>query len=95
MKGVWQEIADLILGLRLIVSPWLLGFATHMTARSDAVAVGIVVAPLASLAMVVDGVVDGRFDSRTPFDAVAEGYANISFHINVGNIGRTSDRVHR
>ena len=61
MKGVWQEIADLILGLCLIVSPWLLGFATHMTARvtarSDAVAVGIVVAALASWAMVVDGVV--------------------------------------
>jgi hypothetical protein len=38
-------------------SPWLLGFATHMTARSNAVAVGIVVAALASWAMVVDGVV--------------------------------------
>jgi hypothetical protein len=34
MKGVWQEIADLILGLCLIVSAWLLGFATHMTARA-------------------------------------------------------------
>jgi hypothetical protein len=57
VKGVGQEIADLILGLCLIASPWLLGFATHMTARSDAVAVGIVVAALASWAIVVDAVV--------------------------------------
>jgi hypothetical protein len=56
VKGVRQEIADLILGLCL-VSPRLLGLATHMTALSDAVAVGIVVAALASWAMVVDGVV--------------------------------------
>jgi putative effector of murein hydrolase LrgA (UPF0299 family) len=56
-KTVWQEVANLILGLWLMVSPWLLGFATHMTARNNAVAVGFSVAALALWAMVVDTVV--------------------------------------
>lgn len=62
MKAVWQEVANLILGLWLVVSPWLLGFAAHMTARSNAVAVGIVVAAMAVWAMAVDTVVRNWMD---------------------------------
>jgi hypothetical protein len=44
----WEEWANLLLGLWLIVSPWLLGFA-HTRAMHFAIGVGIVVAFLAAL----------------------------------------------
>jgi len=44
----WEEWANLLLGLWLIVSPWLLGFA-HTRAMHFGIGVGIVVAFLAGL----------------------------------------------
>jgi hypothetical protein len=44
----WEEWANLLLGLWLIVSPWLLGFA-HTRAMHFSIAVGVAVAFLAAL----------------------------------------------
>ena len=44
----WEEWANLLLGLWLIVSPWLLGFA-HTRAMHLSIGIGIVVAFLAAL----------------------------------------------
>jgi len=43
----WEEWTEALLGLWLIVSPWALGFSTHVDARRSAVVAGIVVAVLA------------------------------------------------
>jgi hypothetical protein len=50
----WQDGTNAALGLWLMVSPWALGFAAHMTARTNSVVVGFFVAVLALWAMVVD-----------------------------------------
>lgn len=44
----WEEWINLLLGLWLIVSPWLLGFA-HTTAMHFSIAIGVVVAFMAAL----------------------------------------------
>jgi hypothetical protein len=44
----WEEWANMLLGLWLIVSPWLLGFA-HTRAMHFSIGVGVVVAFLAAL----------------------------------------------
>ena len=44
----WEEWANLLLGLWLIASPWILGF-THTTAMHFAIGIGIVVAFMAAL----------------------------------------------
>jgi hypothetical protein len=45
----WQDPLNLILGLWLIASPWVLGHEAEMTPTYNAVAVGILVAALAVL----------------------------------------------
>jgi hypothetical protein len=50
-RGLWQEWVNLVLGICLIVSPWLLGFHTHAVARDDAIVVGIVAAVVALWAL--------------------------------------------
>jgi hypothetical protein len=50
----WQDGTNAVLGLWLMVSPWVLGFAAHMTARTNSIVVGFCVAVLALWAMVVD-----------------------------------------
>jgi hypothetical protein len=39
----WQDWCNLIVGIWLCLSPWLLGFADHRAAAESAVAVGILV----------------------------------------------------
>lgn len=51
---VWEEAINVILGICLMVSPWALGFATHMTATTNAVIAGLLVAAFALWAMVMD-----------------------------------------
>jgi len=46
--AVWEEWLNLIVGLWVIVSPWLLGFA-HGTAMTVNVVIGILVAALAAI----------------------------------------------
>src|SRR4030081_900258 len=50
----WQDGTNDVLGLWLMVAPWALGFASHMTARTNSIVVGFFVAVLAVWAMVVD-----------------------------------------
>src|SRR5258708_11572415 len=50
----WQDGTNAVLGLWLVVAPWALGFAAHMTARTNSIVFGFLVAALALWAMVVD-----------------------------------------
>jgi hypothetical protein len=50
----WEEWTEAVLGLWLIVSPWLLGFAALVAARNDAVVIGIVTLALALWTLGVD-----------------------------------------
>jgi hypothetical protein len=45
----WEEWINLLLGLWVLVSPWVLNFATQTTARWTHVIVGLIVAVLAGL----------------------------------------------
>jgi SPW repeat len=45
----WEEWLNLVLGLWVVVSPWLLGFAGQPTARWVHVIVGLIVAVLAAV----------------------------------------------
>jgi len=54
---IWSPLQDgtnALLGLWLMVSPWVLGFAAHATARTNSIVVGFLVTVLALWAMVVD-----------------------------------------
>jgi hypothetical protein len=53
-RSPWEDMACAALGLWLMVSPWVLGFATHVTERSNSVIVGFLVTALALWATVVD-----------------------------------------
>ena len=50
----WQEAANLVLGIWLILSPWILEFAAHAAARNSTLVAGIVVTGIALWAMLVD-----------------------------------------
>lgn len=45
----WQDPVNIVLGLWLIASPWVLGYSADASASSNAVIIGIVVAVLAAL----------------------------------------------
>ena len=45
----WQEWMNLVLGLWVLVSPWVLGFTSQSTAMSAHVVVGLIVAALAGV----------------------------------------------
>jgi len=47
----WEEWANLMLGLWLIVSPWLLGFAANVNAMWTHVVVGVLVAVISAWAV--------------------------------------------
>ena len=55
VRSPWEDIACAALVLWLMISPWVLGFAAHMTERSNSVIVGFLVTALALWATVVDG----------------------------------------
>ena len=48
---VWEEWTNLILGLWLIIAPWVLGFSAHALATWNLVVVGVVVAVLSLVAL--------------------------------------------
>ncbi|HEX8963052.1 MAG TPA: SPW repeat protein [Rhodocyclaceae bacterium] len=45
----WQDPANIVLGLWMIVSPWVLAYSGDAPATSNAVIIGVVVAVLAAL----------------------------------------------
>jgi hypothetical protein len=53
-RSPWRDGGHAALGLWLMVSPWVLEFSANMTARTNAVSVGFLVAVLALWAMVMD-----------------------------------------
>lgn len=50
----WEEWTELALGLWLVVSPWVLGFAELVPAMSTAVATGAVITALALWTLATD-----------------------------------------
>jgi hypothetical protein len=54
MWSPWQDGTNAALGLWLIASPWVIGFAGDVTARTNSIIVGFLVAVLALWAMAVD-----------------------------------------
>jgi SPW repeat-containing protein len=53
-RSPWEDLACAALGFWLMVSPWALGFAAHVTERSNSIIIGFLVAALALWATVVD-----------------------------------------
>jgi len=47
----WEEWINLILGLWLLVSPWILGFYTHTLATGNMVVVGLIMATISGTAL--------------------------------------------
>lgn len=54
LPRAWEQWSELVLGLWLIASPWVLAFNTMISARTAAVATGIVVALLALWVLLAD-----------------------------------------
>lgn len=54
MPKAWEEAINIALGILLLVSPWVLGFAGETTQMSNAVIVGVLVAAFGIWAIVTD-----------------------------------------
>lgn len=54
MPRVWEEGINMALGVWLVISPWVLGFAAEKNVMMNAVISGILVAALATWAMLRD-----------------------------------------
>ena len=61
----WEEWANVVLGVWLVISPWALGFSSLATAMWNAVIVGIVVAVLALWALGTDKDIGGWWSPAT------------------------------
>jgi hypothetical protein len=51
MPRTWEEGINILLGVALVASPWLLEFTAQATAKSNSVAIGVLVAAMALWAM--------------------------------------------
>jgi general stress protein CsbA len=58
MPKAWEEWVTVLLGLALIASPWVLGFAGHLAATLNAVVLGMLVVFFAASAMSLDKQID-------------------------------------
>jgi hypothetical protein len=54
LPRAWEQWVELLLGLWLIASPWVLAFSGVSTARTSATATGIIIAALALWVLLVD-----------------------------------------
>ncbi|GAB2490120.1 MAG: SPW repeat protein [Comamonas sp.] len=54
MPRAWEEWTEGLLGLWMVISPWMLGFSMHMDAMRNAVVSGIVVMALALWVLITD-----------------------------------------
>ncbi len=54
VSKVWRDLANLVLALWFMLSPWALGFGAHALARDSTTAAGILAAALALWAMTLD-----------------------------------------
>lgn len=51
MPQMWEEVINVLIGIWMIISPWVLGFTGTRSAEANAVIVGIVAIVLAAWAM--------------------------------------------
>lgn len=58
MPKAWEEAVSIVLGIWMIIAPWVLGFNTHIAVLLNAVVVGLLVAGLATWAMLRDSEFD-------------------------------------
>jgi SPW repeat len=61
----WEEWVNVVLGVWLVISPWVLGFSSLATAMWNAVIIGIVVAVLALWALGTDKDIGGWWSHAT------------------------------
>jgi hypothetical protein len=54
MHKAWEEALNIILGICLVASPWVLGFADQVTPTTNAVIVGLLVIAFGVWAMLMD-----------------------------------------
>lgn len=54
LPRAWEEWINMCFGVWMIISPWLLGFATHTAVAMNTVVVGVVVTAMATWAMFSD-----------------------------------------
>ncbi len=54
MPKAWEEAVSIVLGLCLLASPWMMGFADHSTAMANAVILGALVVAFSLWAMLQD-----------------------------------------
>lgn len=54
MPKAWEEAVSIVLGLCLLASPWVMGFADQSTATANAVVLGVLVVAFALWAMLQD-----------------------------------------
>jgi hypothetical protein len=64
MPKAWEEGINVLLGVGLLASPWLFGFATQLEPTTNAAVVGVLVAALALWAMLADETVRNRLFRR-------------------------------
>lgn len=63
-RSLWEEWVSLVLGVWMIISPWVLRYAANVSARDDAIVIGVVVAVMSIWALA---------ERRTPIgDATAD-----------------------
>ena len=58
MPRVWEEGINTVLGVLMIISPWVLQFASYRNVTTNAIVVGLLVAAFAVWAMVHDKTVE-------------------------------------
>ncbi|MFP5404783.1 MAG: SPW repeat protein [Gammaproteobacteria bacterium] len=51
LRSLWEEWVNLILGIWMIISPWVLQYSANTTPRDNAIIVGVIVAVMAIWAM--------------------------------------------
>jgi hypothetical protein len=64
MHKAWEEVINILLGILLIASPWLLGFTEQSTPTTNAVVVGLLVTAFAVWAMLMETAVQKWWHER-------------------------------
>jgi len=62
----WQDWANVILGLWMVVSPWILGFAADQNPTMNAVIIGVLVTAFGVWAMLMDTAIQKWWHARHP-----------------------------
>jgi hypothetical protein len=66
MHKAWEEVINILLGICLIASPWVLGFTEQSTPTTIAVVVGVLVTAFAVWAMLMETTVQKWWHERHP-----------------------------